>query len=149
MMRSKRKVTKIIVAVISFLILLYLCFGTYLAYKTYKVYRKTERVELYVKNSFIDEKQYVKLSPYMSDVFNSDGTIKENVTNINCDTKYYILFPFVAIDEGQFVIYGSYSYFFNYEKDGETHSSGAMGEVEIYFGIEDGNIYVNDIRYGI
>lgn len=148
-MRSKLNVIKIIVAVISFLILLNLCFGAYLANKTYNVYRKTESVEQYVKNSFIDEKQYVKLSPYMSDVYNSDGTIKENVTNINCDTKYYILYPFVAINEGQFVINGSYSYSFNYEKDGETHSSGAMGEVKIYFGIEDWNIYVSDIRYGI
>lgn len=149
MNKINKKALRAVAFIISALILLYLGLGLYLAGKTYKYYKKTENAEEYVNSYFINEKQYINLSPYGLQVFNSDGLIKENVTNISCNTRYFLIFPFVTIKEGQFVLHGSYSYSFSFDEDGESHSSASMGEVEIYYGFEGGYFYVVDLLYGV
>ncbi len=149
MNKINKKHILVFIATISVLFLLYLILGMSLAYKTYTCYKKSEKAEEYVESSFISEKQYVNLSPYKLQIYNTDGSVKDNVTNIECETRYYIIFPFVTISKGQLVLHGSYSYAFSFVNDADIHSSASMGEVDLFYRFGNRGFYISNIRYGV
>lgn len=144
---TKRK-RGLFIVIIS-LVVAYLLVGILLSVKTCAVYNKSSIPQDYSEDSFISVSDYIKLSPYESLMFDENGAVQDGYSSIQCDTDYFLLFPFWWVNDGKVVIKGSYSYSYSFQENGDERKSSASGEITVCFDISLGNVRIDDISYGL
>lgn len=138
----------LLIVIIS-LVVAYLLAGILLSVKTYATYNMSSIPQDYSEDSFISVSDYVKLSPYESLMFDENGAVRDGYSSFQCDTDYFLLFPFWWVKDGKVVMRGIYSYSYRLQENGDERKSSASGEITVCFDISLGNVRIDDISYGL
>ena len=146
---NKTKTFRALLILVIVLIVVYLTAGIILSVKTHNAFKKSEIPQAYVEDGFISASNYIRLSPYGSSVFDENGAVLDGYSDFKCDTDYFLIFPFVMYKNGRIMLKGSYRYSYSFEQEGDTRTGASMGEVDMYYNISDGSIFIDEICYGV
>jgi len=119
----------------------------YLVSKVSYYHHMTCDMKPYEENGFISCGQYVRLSPYSTDIYDiaSGDIINSDHTIHDYNEDYFFLVPYYSFSRGCFALAGHYSYIY-YRDDNKT---GAQGVYYIYFGLNANGFYIEDMDYNV